>query len=82
MKDSQDVKLAEENVEALQKQKEMLESQFQEEVNKLAATVDPLTDKLLEVSLKPKKTNITVRLVALVWAPHWRLGQQAAPAWE
>jgi len=82
MKESQDVKMAEENVGALQKQKETLEKQFQEEVDKLAATVDPLTDKLLEVSLKPKKTNITVRLVALVWAPHWRLGQQTAPAWD
>jgi hypothetical protein len=51
-------------------------------VDKLAAAVDPLTDKLLEVSLKPKKTNITVRLVALVWAPYWRLGQQTAAAWE
>jgi hypothetical protein len=82
MKDAQDVKMAEENVGALQKQKETLEKQFQEEVDKLAAAVDPLTDKLLEVSLKPKKTNITVRLVALVWAPHWRMGQQTAPAWE
>ena len=44
--------------------------------------VTPAGEKLLEVSLKPKKTNITVRLVALVWAPHWRLGQQTAPAWE
>jgi hypothetical protein len=72
IKESQDVGQAEENVSALQQQLADLEAQFKTETDALAAATDPLNERLETVSLKPTKANITVKLVALAWAPHWR----------
>ncbi|MBH0178566.1 MAG: ATP-binding protein [Nitrospira sp.] len=72
MKESQDVGAAEENVAALQQQLAELEAQFKSESDALAAATDPLNEKLDTVSIKPTKANIAVKLVALVWIPHWR----------
>ena len=72
IKESGDVGQAEENVSALQQQLADLEAQFKTETDALAAATDPLNEKLETVSLKPTKANITVKLVALAWTPHWR----------
>ena len=48
----------------------------------LEAKTDPLTERLETVVVKPKKTNITLRLVALVWVPQWQNPQgKTTPAW-
>jgi hypothetical protein len=47
-----------------------LEVQFQEDANALSAAADPMTEPLQRVTIKPKKTDISVTLVALAWAPH------------
>jgi len=45
--------------------------------------VDPLTENLETITIKPKKTNISVQLVALVWTPYWCDEQgTATPAWN
>jgi hypothetical protein len=72
IKESKDVGQAEDNVMALQQQLADLEAQFKTETDALVAATDPLNEKLERVSLKPTKANITVKLVALAWAPHWR----------
>jgi hypothetical protein len=72
IKESQDVGAAEENVAALQQQLADLEAQFKSESDALAAATDPLNEKLETISIKPTKANIAVKLVALVWTPHWR----------
>ena len=83
MKESKDVSLAEENVAALQQQLADLEAQFKAESEALAAATDPLTEKLETVSVKPTKSNIAVKLVALAWTPHWRTGDGTlTPAWS
>lgn len=82
MKESQDVNLAEENVAALQKQLADLEGQFKSESEALRAAIDPLNEKLDTISIKPTKANITVKVVALAWTPHWRSSNGAlTPAW-
>ncbi|HKY73225.1 MAG TPA: DUF87 domain-containing protein [Nitrospira sp.] len=82
LKESQDVNFAVENVAALQQQRADLEAQFKAERDALAAASDPLQEKLEEVSLKPSKANITVKLVTLAWTPHWRAPNGATvPAW-
>jgi hypothetical protein len=82
LKESQDVNFAEENVAALQQQRADLEAQFKTESDALAAASDPLQEKLEEVSLKPSKANIAVKLVTLAWTPHWRAPNGATtPAW-
>ncbi len=69
IKEAKDVARAEENVEALRRQLAELEAQFQTETDQLAATIDPLTEIFETVSVKPSKTNISVKLVALAWTP-------------
>lgn len=68
----QDVGRAEDTVEALQKQLDELNAEFQAESNALAARIDPASEALQTVSIKPKKADITVQLVALAWAPYWQ----------
>jgi hypothetical protein len=72
MKEAGDVAHAQENVKALQEQQAALETEFQAETDALASRIDPASEELETVVVKPKKTNITVRLVALTWAPHWQ----------
>jgi hypothetical protein len=82
IKESQDIGRAQETVEALHQQLAELEAQFQSETATLEARVDPSTERLETISLKPKKTDISVRLVALVWVPHWRSNDGSlSPAW-
>jgi len=48
----------------------------------LAEKVDPLTEALETVTIKPKKTDIIVQLVSLAWAPYWQDEQgNTSPAW-
>jgi hypothetical protein len=83
IKESQDVGQAEDNASALQQQLADLEAQFKAETESLAAATDPLTEKLETLSLKPTKTNIAVKLVALAWTPNWQDTKgMSSPAWR
>ena len=83
IKESQDVGQAEENREALQQQLAALEAQFKVETDSLIASIDPLTETLETISLKPTKSNIAVKLVALAWVPQWQdAGGQCIAAWQ
>jgi hypothetical protein len=82
IKEGQDVGTAEENVAALQQQLADLSTEAAAAAEELQAKVDPLNEALDAVTIKPKKTNISVQLVALVWAPHWcDESGKATPAW-
>jgi hypothetical protein len=83
IKESQDVGQAQENMAVLQQQLADLEAQFKAETESLAAATDPLTEKLETLSLKPTRTNIAVKLVALAWTPHWQDAKGlSSPAWR
>jgi hypothetical protein len=69
MREAEDVKRATENVDALRQQLADLDSQLQAETAALAGSLDPAQEPLEHVVLKPKKTQISVQLVALVWVP-------------
>lgn len=82
MKESQEVGHAEDNVATLQQQLADLETQFKSERDAQMAATDPLTERLDPISLKPSKSNIVVKLVALAWVPTWRAADgTAVPAW-
>jgi hypothetical protein len=82
LKESQDVNMAQENVAALQQQLADLEAQFKAESDVVAASTNPLNERLEVVTIKPVKANIAVKLLALAWAPHWRTPNGTmAPAW-
>ena len=72
MDQSGDVARAGETVEAIQRQLAELDAQFQAENVALSSAFDPTTAELQRIELRPSKTNIQVRLVALVWVPFAR----------
>ncbi len=83
MKESGDVARAQETVEAVNQQLADLDAQFKAETESLQQSGDPQTEELEKVSLKPTKSNISVKLLTLVWAPQWRDAQgQITSAWE
>ncbi len=82
MKEAQDVKRAEENVQVLQQQLAELEQQLAAEIEQVKSSVDPMTEELERVVLRPKKTDISVSLVALTWTPYWQDNKGGMqPAW-
>ena len=83
MKEQQDIGRAAESVEALQAQLAELEAELQAEAQALEAKTDAQSEPLETISIKPKKTNISVQLVALAWTPFWldESGDKTA-AWE
>ncbi len=83
MKESQDAAAAEENVGALQQQLADLEAKLKTEIEAYAASTDPLHETLETITVRPKKTNISVRFLSLAWAPHWQKADGSiAPAWR
>jgi hypothetical protein len=83
MKETQDVGQAKENVAALQQQLAALDAQFKADMEAAISQIDRTVDTFEKISIKPTKANITVKLVALAWAPHWQdeTGIRV-PAWE
>lgn len=66
-KEAGDVARAQETAEVLAQQIEELNQEFAAEVAALQSTIDPATEELEVISVKAKKTNINVQLVALAW---------------
>jgi hypothetical protein len=82
-KEAADVGRAKENVEALKQQIAALEAEFNGETEELGASVDPSTADLKSITVRPKKTNISVEMLTLLWVPLYQnAGGQATPAWE
>lgn len=82
-KEAGDVGRAEENVEAIQTQLHEVETQFRAELEAATSNAASANQPLTTVSLKPKKTDIAVRAVVLVWAPYTSGATgEPAPAWR
>jgi len=82
LKETQDVGRAKETVAAVDEAIAALDAQFKAEADALGASTDPLTERLETLALKPTRQNVSVRLVALAWAPCWRDSAGAvSPAW-
>jgi len=80
--EGQDVKRAMETVEAIDKQIADLNAQFEEDTAELESKIDPLTEDLETLSIKPNKTDIQVQLTTLAWVPYWKDDQGGlTPAW-
>ena len=68
-KESQDVDQATENVEQLHSAGAELEKEFAAELANQQSKIDPATEQFDTVSVRLKKANIEVKLVALAWTP-------------
>ena len=67
MKESQDVGRAQENVAAIQAQIQELEASLQADIAAAEAAHTSSAETLETLSLKPKRTGVQVKLVALAW---------------
>ena len=82
-KESQDVGRAGENVEALKQDLAELLAQFQQDVDAAGEKLDASTIVLDTAVVRPKKTNIGVKLFTLAWVPYWQdEAGNATPAWK
>lgn len=72
IKETQDIGRAKETVEAMAQRLQQLEADFQAETDALATKIEPLTEPLDTIAVRPTKTDISVQLVALCWLPHWQ----------
>jgi hypothetical protein len=80
---SQDVNRAAENITVIQKEIDDLNLRFLDETRALEIKYDPQSEIFETVTVKPLKKNISVQLVALVWAPHWQDNfGNVTPAWS
>ncbi len=83
MKEAQDAARAGETIDVLRTQLQELEDQFKAEADALTAKMDPLREQLETLSIKPSKSNVSVTLLALGWAPYWQAESgELVPAWQ
>jgi hypothetical protein len=67
MKESEDISRAKDTVAAIEEQRKQLDADFAAESAALDAANDTATETLDKITITPKKTNITVKLIGLVW---------------
>jgi hypothetical protein len=67
MKESEDISRAKDTAAAVEEQRKQLDADFAAESAALDTANDTATETLDKITIKPKKTNITVKLVGLVW---------------
>jgi hypothetical protein len=83
IKESRDIQRAEDTVEAIQQRMSQLEAEFKTDIETLSTRMDPVTEQLEPVSIRPLKTGITVQVLALGWIPLWKTPEgKLIPAWE
>jgi hypothetical protein len=83
LKERQDVGRAKETMQAPQQQLADLEDAFKAETDTLGASGDGLAEPIETLRVRPTKQNVTVKLVALAWAPVWQDGAGGGtPAWQ
>ena len=67
MKESEDIRRAGETVGSVEDQIRQLDADLAAETAALESTNDALTERLETIAVKPKKGNVAVKLVALIW---------------
>ena len=67
MKESGDIADAQKAVQVLEQQQQDLEDELKLETATLEAAGDPATETFERIEVKPKRTNVAVKLVALLW---------------
>ena len=68
-RESQTSSQAEEESEMYQKELNDLQAHLQQDIAQVTASYDPQTVKLETVKVRPRKSDITVEKIALIWWP-------------
>jgi len=71
-KESEDVERAEESYAAVQLKIEELEKDLQVDLEEMELKFDAQNEKLKEIVIKPKATELHVHMVALAWLPYYQ----------
>jgi prefoldin subunit 5 len=66
-KEREDVERAEETVEALTEQLEKLNQELEEDMENVEDRFDPLSEELQITSVRPRRSDVDIKLVALTW---------------
>ena len=67
MKEAEDIQRAQETVAAIEEQRRQLDEELRAETATLDASSGAATGRLEQIVVKPKKANVSVKLLALVW---------------
>ena len=78
-RESGDVDRADDNLEVVRQQRADLQKQFEAETAALESSLDASAAPVTRTQVSPRKSDIAVGEVALVWAP-WRKGADGFPA--
>jgi hypothetical protein len=77
-----DVKRAGQNVNDAKQKLADLETQLQAEVDALTTKIDPMTESLEKILMRPRKSDITVDALGLAWMPYWKdASGNMTPSW-
>ncbi|MCA9216486.1 MAG: DUF87 domain-containing protein [Planctomycetales bacterium] len=68
-KQSEDVSRAEEDLMTYEERLDDLEAEINEQIDRISEHYDPLSEELDSILLKPRKTDINIRTLAVAWVP-------------
>jgi hypothetical protein len=72
MDEAGDVKRAEQTLESIKQKRADLEAEFQSELDNLEGKSDPAAEMLEKVLMRPRKSDIAVDALGLLWMPYWQ----------
>ena len=82
MREQQDVAQANDTVSTISASLDELNAAFAQEMAALEGKFDPLKTALTEITILPKKANVSVPILGLAWAPYVRKSSGCdTPAW-
>ncbi|MDD3643449.1 MAG: ATP-binding protein, partial [Candidatus Krumholzibacteria bacterium] len=82
LKESRDVGRARESLQELEARLAELHSSLAAEVEALRSEIDPTTEELETIEIRPRKKDISIGAVGLAWVPHRRGAEGGVdPAW-
>jgi len=82
-KEKMDVARAKERAEAVRLQLAELDEHLQEDIDAIELSFDAEVEKLEEISVKPKSTDITLEIFGLAWMPFRKdAGGGLSPDWD
>lgn len=82
LKEQEDIQRAKDTVNKYQQDLKDLETELQSEIDKISQKIDPMTEKLEIVTIRPLKKDILLKLFALTWLPYYKSPDgKLIPAW-
>jgi hypothetical protein len=77
-----DVGRADQAVQAAKQQLAELDSQLQIDIDSARSKLDPNTESLQKVLMRPHKSDISLDAIGLAWMPYWKdASGNLTPTW-